>query len=76
MHFVTDVEYLSDYKLHITFGNGDVKEVDLEPYLEGEIFEHLRNKEYFRQVRLDVDTICWQNGADLAPEFLHKIGRD
>lgn len=76
MHIVTNVKYLSDYKLRISFSTGESKVVDLEPYLEGEVFEPLRDKNLFRTVQInpDVDTVCWKNGADLAPEFLYAIG--
>ncbi|MDI6816729.1 MAG: DUF2442 domain-containing protein [Actinomycetota bacterium] len=77
MHFVRDVFYESEYKLILTFEDGSKKIVDLEPYLEGEIFEPLKDIEYFKKVRLnrDVDTIVWDNGADMLPDFLYDIGR-
>jgi hypothetical protein len=76
MHFVTDVSYMSGYKLLLTFRNGARKVVDLEPYLDGEVFEPLRNVEYFRSVSVnpDIDTIAWDNGADFAPESLYEAG--
>ena len=76
MHFVADVAYMSEYKLLLGFQNGVTKVVDLEPYLEGEVFEPLRNVEYFRTVKVnsDIDTIVWKNGADFAPDFLYEIG--
>ncbi len=75
IHYVTQVEYLSEYKLRLTFEDGVAREVDLEPYLDGEIFEPLRDINYFRTVRVnpDIDTIVWGNGADYAPEFLYEI---
>ncbi|HCH00002.1 MAG: hypothetical protein A2074_02730 [Candidatus Aquicultor primus] len=77
MHFVRDVSYESEYKLILTLEDGCKKIVDLERYLEGEIFEPLRDIEYFKTVRLnrDVDTIVWDNGADMSPDFLCEIGR-
>ena len=77
MHYVMAAKYVRDYKLAITFEDGRTKEVDLTPYLNGEIFEPLKDVEYFKKVRVnsDMETICWDNGADLAPEFLYQIGR-
>lgn len=77
MHFVSDVSYVSEYKLILTFEDGSKKIVDLEPHLEGEIFEPLKDIEYFKKVQLnrDVDTIVWDNGADMSPDFLYEIGR-
>jgi len=70
---VTAVEYLNDYTLHLRFNTGAEGIVDLEPELYGAIFEPLRDKALFRQVRLTSRTIEWPNGADFAPEFLLEI---
>ena len=70
---VTDVQYVKDYQLRLTFNNGIVGGIDLEPELYGEIFEPLRDKALFRQVYLTSRTIEWPNGADFAPEFLLKL---
>ncbi len=75
---VTDVRYLEDYKLELSFNDGTIKEVDLKGELYGEVFESLREVEYFKQVAVneETNTIEWPNGADFAPEFLHEIGKD
>ena len=77
MHFVKDFKYINDYRLNITFENGVQKEVDLKSYIGGGIFEPLRNVDYFKRVKFnpDIDTIYWENGADLAPDFLYEIGK-
>jgi len=78
MHFVRGVRYVAGYELHLTFEDGSVRRVNLEPYLDGEIFEPLRDIEYFRTVRLnpELDTIVWDNGAGLSPDFLYEIGEE
>ena len=75
---VTDVRYLEDYKLELSFNDGVIKEVDLKDELYGEVFESLREVEYFKQVVVneETNTIEWPNGADFAPEFLREIGKD
>jgi len=75
MHFVKKVKYISGYKLGLTFEDGSVRFVDLEPHLDGEIFAPLKNIEYFKRVQVnrDIDTIMWENGADLSPDFLYEI---
>lgn len=77
MHYVTNVDYLGGYKLKLMFENNSIKIVDLEPYLDGPIFEPLKNPDFFRKVKLnsDIDTIVWPNNADFAPEFLYEIGK-
>lgn len=71
---ITDVDYIKDYELLITFSNGDRKKVDLKPYLTGEVFGELLDKDIFIQYGLTRSTIEWVNGADFAPEFLNEIG--
>lgn len=71
---VIDVDYIKDYELLLTFSDGAIKKVDLHPYLTGEVFGELLDKEKFIQYGLTHVTIEWANGADLAPEFLYEIG--
>jgi Protein of unknown function (DUF2442) len=76
MHFVKGVKYVSEYKLLLTFEDGTVRLADLEPHLDGEIFEPLREINYFKVARVnsELDTIVWDNGADMSPDFLYEIG--
>ncbi len=76
MHFVKNVKYISDFKLLLSFEDGSKKLVDLEKCLDGEIFEPLRDPTYFQTVRVnpELDTIVWDNGADMSPDFLYEIG--
>jgi len=48
--------------------------IDLENELEGEIFGPLKKPDTFKSFEVDpeLETIVWENGADLAPEFLHE----
>lgn len=71
---VVGVDYIKDYELLVTFSDGNKKKVDLRPYLTGEVFGELLDKEKFVQYGLTRITIEWANGADLAPEFLYEIG--
>ena len=72
---VKDVDYLNNYRLALLFSDGVRKEVDLEPYLNGEVFGPLRDINLFVQYGLTPTTIEWANGADVAPEFLYRIGK-
>ena len=71
---ITDVNYVKDYELLLTFSDGTRKLADLKPYLTGEVFGELLDLDKFTQFGLTGYTIDWVNGADLAPEFLHDIG--
>jgi Protein of unknown function (DUF2442) len=65
---------LDDYRLHLRFEDGVEGVVDLAPYLTFQgVFEPLRDRAYFAQVRVDPDlgTVAWPNGADLDPDVLY-----
>lgn len=71
---ITSVEPLHDYVVRLTFSDDTVRDVDLLPYLDGEIFEPIRdNMEMFRSVSVEEGsrTISWQNGADIDPYTLY-----
>ena len=71
---ISKAEYLDNYRLKLTFNNGEVKTVDLENELNGSAFVQLRQIEYFKMFQIKYNTIEWANGADYAPEFLYSIG--
>jgi len=56
----------------VRLSDGTEGEVDLSKELEGEVFGPLKDINKFKSIRVDpvVETIVWENGADLAPEFL------
>lgn len=69
---VTDVRHLSGHTLWLRFSDGVEGRVDFSDWLDGPVFEPLRDPEFFAQVRLDPPfTIAWPNGADVAPEALY-----
>lgn len=68
----TEVTPLPGYRLAVRFNNGEAGVVDLSNELDGEVFEALRAPEQFFTAYQHpvMRTVAWQNGADLAPEFL------
>lgn len=66
---------LEPYVVRVVFGDGEVRDVDIEPLLDGPVFEALRDVTAFAQVRVDEygETIVWPNGADLDPDVLYGI---
>jgi hypothetical protein len=76
MHFVTEAKYESEYKLRLHFEDGSVRLVDLKDHLDGKVFEPLKDLTRFQTARLnpDLDTVVWDNGADMSPDFLYEIG--
>ena len=74
---VIEARHVRDFIVLVRFQDGVQGEVDLEPQLYGEVFEPLKDPQYFRQFRVDSDlhTLVWPNGADFAPEFLYERAR-
>jgi hypothetical protein len=71
---VREAKYLHDYVIWLRFNDGAEGEIDLVPELEGEMFAPLKDLSAFRQFCVDpeLQTVVWENGADLAPEFLYE----
>lgn len=72
MNDITAIEYRDMYTYWVQFDNGVSGEIDLKPYLAGEIFESVRDFAFFKQAMIDGGTIAWSNGADIAPETLYE----
>jgi len=70
---VVAARYEHDFTLHIRFADGTEGAVDLADELYGEVFEPLKDMSVFKTffVHPEFHTLCWPNGADLAPEFLY-----
>jgi len=72
---VSEVRVLSRYVLELTFANGEVRVIDIEPMMWGPAFESLLNDYLlFKKVGVDRDsgTISWPNGADVSPVTLYE----
>ena len=71
---VSKAVYLGDYRISLTFNNGETKTVDLQTELNGTIYEPLQQLDNFKNFQVKYNTIEWANGADYAPEYLYAIG--
>lgn len=70
---VTEAKYLHAYQLEISFNDGRTGVADLRDVLIGDVFSPLKHDKKFANFRIDdeLETIVWENGADLAPEYLY-----
>lgn len=68
---VTEVQATDDHKLILRFDNNERRLFDMRPYLGIGRFVELRDINAFKQVGVSFDTVEWQNGLDLHPEFLY-----
>jgi hypothetical protein len=71
---VKEARHVRDYVIWLRFNDGVTGEVDLKNELNGEVFAPLRHHREFQKFRVDteLETVVWENGADLAPEFLYE----
>ena len=69
---VKQVKPLEDFKLLLTFDNGEARIFDMNPYLEKGIFKELKDIVMFNSVKVSFDSIEWQNEADMDPEVLYE----
>lgn len=71
---VIKAEYLEDYRLLLSFNNGERRIVDLSNSLKGSVYTPLKDIGYFKNFSIKFNTVEWENGADFAPEYLYEIG--
>lgn len=69
---VKEVIPKENYLLSVTFDNGERGILDMKPFLDFGVFQNLKNQREFSRVRVAFDTIEWESGADLDPEFVYK----
>ena len=69
---VRGVQPLEGWNVLLEFTDGTVKEVNLEVFLRGPIFEPIRNDlATFRSMKIEGGAIAWENGADIDPDVLY-----
>jgi hypothetical protein len=70
---VRQAEYAGGYRIRLRFNDGAEGIVDLSDCLDGDVFKPLKDVSMFKAFRVDpdIETIVWDNGADMAPEFLY-----
>ena len=70
---VSDANYIRDYEVELTFNDGLKSIIDLKDEIWGEVFQPLRDINYFKIFSQDRWTIGWECGADFAPEYLYEL---
>lgn len=72
---VKKAHYLHDYKLYIQFNDGTEGNIDLRETIfedNRKIFKQLREIEEFKKFKIALNTVCWFNNLDLAPEYMKE----
>lgn len=66
---------LPQWQLAVSFNDGSTGIVDVSVLVHGPdagVFEALRDPTFFAKAYLDCGAATWPNGADLAPDEMHK----
>ena len=71
LQYVVRAEYRGGFRIHVVFDDGSEGTVDFTQWLDGPVFEPLKDPSYFQRFFLDGGTVVWPNGADRAPETLY-----
>lgn len=73
-YHVVEAKHVAGFVVWLRFRDGTQGEIDLGPELVGPVFEPLKEPGAFAQFRIhpEFHTLVWPNGADFAPEFLHR----
>jgi hypothetical protein len=71
---VVHAEHRGGFRVHVVFNDASENTIDFGPWLEGPMFEPLKDPQYFQRFFVDGGTVVWPNGADIAPETLYEVG--
>ncbi len=74
MIWVTDAKAFPDYRLWVRFSANTESEIDLKDFIASDarpLVAALRDQSAFSAIHVEMDTVVWANGFDLAPEFLY-----
>ena len=73
---VKEVIPRDDYTLSLVFENGEKGILDMKPILGFGVFKRIKDLDNFKRVRVAFDTIEWDCGVDLDPEYIYAKCRE
>ena len=69
---ILGVKALDNYLIYLKFETNEEKIYDMKKLInENKFYNKLKDKDYFRAVKIRGDSIEWENGEDVAPENLY-----
>jgi hypothetical protein len=68
---VKEVIPRDDYTLSLIFENGESGILDMKPILHFGVFQRIKDMDSFMRVHISFDTIQWDCGVDLDPEYIY-----
>jgi Protein of unknown function (DUF2442) len=73
---VIEAEANDDFSLDLKFSDGSKKRFDAKPYLNYEVFQSLKDVNYFRRINIAFGTVQWPDQQDISPETLYVEGKE
>jgi hypothetical protein len=71
-HGVKSVKAIEGYRLIIGFDSGEFRVFNVKPLLSLGRFSELTSQQEFMKAKVAFDTVEWENGLDLDPEYLYE----
>ena len=69
---ILGVKALDNYLIYLKFKTNEEKIYDMKKLInENKFYNKLKDKDYFKDVKIRGDSIDWENGEDVAPENLY-----
>lgn len=72
MNRIKEVKPLENYEILIIFENGEKRVKDMKPYLEKGVFKKLKDKNFFKSVKLAYGTVTWGDEIDLCADSIYE----
>ena len=72
---VINAKLLDEYKIFVEFNDGKNGTIDFRKILENDhrkIVQDLLNKDLFTTAKVNLNTLCWANEVDFAPDYLYE----
>ena len=72
---VEKANYIKNYMLHVNFNDGTEGDIDLKDTIFNDnrkIFKELQKIDNFKNFSIALNTVCWYNNLDLAPEYIKE----
>jgi hypothetical protein len=71
---VINAELKNGYNVYVEFNDGTKGTIDFKQILEEDhrvIIRDLLNIDLFKTVKVNLNTLCWDNDVDFAPDYLY-----
>lgn len=69
---VCAVNVMPEYRLQLSFTNGETRIYDAAPLLEWPAYRALKDVDFFNAARVAFGTVCWPDDIDCCPDRLYR----